>query len=265
MPLGLSCLSLILTVLYLTSDSALGQIPPTYSYGYNTYLSVQFVSSEYYISEDGGSATITVSLSTAASQTVTVDYSTSDNTATSPTDYQATSGTLTFSPGQTSASFQVIVNNSGFSQDLTLELSLSNPTGGSSLGIPCVSELTIVPPNAIPTVQFEYSQFYVGEDDANATITVTLSEATSQIVTVAYNTSDGTGTAPTDYLSTSGTLTFNADQTSASFPVTINNAGFSQNLTVNLTLSNPTGATTLGNPSAAVLTIVPPDTTCPND
>jgi hypothetical protein len=264
LPLCLCAVSLGLTLLYLVSDSALGQIPPTYGYGYGygNNLTVQFASSEYYVAEDGGSATITVTLSAAASQTVTVDYSTSDGTATAPSDYQSASGTLMFSPGQTSASFQVGINNAGFSQDLTVNLSLDNPTGGASLGDPFMAVLTIVPPNYNPTVEFEYPDFYVAEDGSSATITVSLSGPCSQTVTVDYNTSDGTATAPTDYQPASGTLMFGPDQTSATFQVYVNNADFSQNLTVNLTLSNPTGGATLGSPSTAVLTIIPPNATC---
>jgi hypothetical protein len=103
----LCSVSLVLTLLYLGNYKALGQIPPTYGYGYGG-STVEFAYGEYYIAEDAGSVTIRVTLSAPSSQTVTVDYSTSDGTATAPTDYQSASGTLTFSPGQTSAAFQVI-------------------------------------------------------------------------------------------------------------------------------------------------------------
>ena len=53
---------------------------------------------------DSGStdATLTVSLSAASGKTVTVDYATTAGTATAGDDYTAGSGTLTFSPGDTS-------------------------------------------------------------------------------------------------------------------------------------------------------------------
>ena len=51
----------------------------------------------------------TVSLSAASGQTVTVDYATADQTALSPGDYTATSGTLTFTPGQTTRQITVAV------------------------------------------------------------------------------------------------------------------------------------------------------------
>jgi hypothetical protein len=54
-------------------------------------------------------ATFTVSLSAPATQPVTVAYATSDGTATQGKDYVATSGTLTFAPGQTQQTITVTV------------------------------------------------------------------------------------------------------------------------------------------------------------
>jgi ELWxxDGT repeat protein len=63
---------------------------------------------------EGESATSTarfnVNLSSPASQTVTVDYATADGTATAGSDYDAVSGTLIFSPGQTSKTIDVPVH-----------------------------------------------------------------------------------------------------------------------------------------------------------
>src|SRR5262249_915324 len=90
-----------------------------------------------------------------------------------------------------------------------------------------------------------------------ANVTVTLSPAGNQSVTVNYATSDGTGLAGTDYGATSGILTFSPGQTIANFQVPILDdklANESSPETVNLTLSNPSGAT-LGTPSSAVLDI----------
>ena len=52
-------------------------------------------------SEDGGSIAFTVTLGGASSKAVTVDWETSDGTATAGRDYEAASGTLTFAPHQT--------------------------------------------------------------------------------------------------------------------------------------------------------------------
>ncbi|OYW60632.1 MAG: hypothetical protein B7Z30_03865 [Rhizobiales bacterium 12-68-15] len=76
------------------------------------------------------------------------------------------------------------------------------------------------------------------------TFTVTLSEAATSAVSVAYATSNGTATAGSDYAATSGTLTFAAGETSKTIQVTVNGDTVVEgNETVNLTLSNASGAT----------------------
>ena len=54
-------------------------------------------------------AVFTVNLSAASGQTVSVNYATANGTATQPADYTTTSGTLTFTPGQTSRTITVPV------------------------------------------------------------------------------------------------------------------------------------------------------------
>jgi uncharacterized protein YhjY with autotransporter beta-barrel domain len=54
-------------------------------------------------------AVFTVALGAPSGQTVSVNYATADGTATQPADYTATSGTLTFTPGQTTRTISVPV------------------------------------------------------------------------------------------------------------------------------------------------------------
>ncbi len=54
-------------------------------------------------------AVVTVTLSAASGQTVTVNYAAANGSATSPADYTATSGTLTFAPGEISKTITVPV------------------------------------------------------------------------------------------------------------------------------------------------------------
>jgi hypothetical protein len=61
--------------------------------------------------ENGGKITFTVTLSQAATQDVTVNYSTADGTAKASSDYVATNGTLTFHAGETSKTFDVQLTN----------------------------------------------------------------------------------------------------------------------------------------------------------
>jgi subtilisin family serine protease len=106
-----------------------------------------------------------------------------------------------------------------------------------------------------PTVVFSSATYSVAENAATKTITVNLSGASAQTVTVNYATSNGNATAGSDYTAASGMLTFNPGQTSKTFNITIvDDAIFEGPETVNLAMSSPVNAT-LGSPNTAVLTI----------
>jgi uncharacterized repeat protein (TIGR02543 family) len=113
----------------------------------------------------------------------------------------------------------------------------------------------------IPTVDFASSSYSVGENAGPAVITVTLSAASSLTVTVDYNSTNGTAISGDDYITASGTLTFNPGITSQTFAVTISDDGFDEtNETVTLNLSNVNNGTIGGN-DPATLTITDDDPT----
>jgi len=113
--------------------------------GGSSASSLQFNSATSYVPETGGSALITVTRLGSTAAPATVDYATSDGTATSPSDYLATSGTLHFAAGETFKTFYVPVVDDLFVEgNETVKLSLSNPTGGAFLGSPNTATLTIV-------------------------------------------------------------------------------------------------------------------------
>ena len=71
-----------------------------------------------------------VTLSQAASETVTVDYATADGTAQAGQDYTATDGTLTFAAGETQKTVSVAVLDDAHDEgEETLTLTLSNASG----------------------------------------------------------------------------------------------------------------------------------------
>ena len=73
-----------------------------------------------------------VFLSRILRQTVRIDYATSDGTATAGSDYRATSGTLTFRPGETTKTISVpVLDDSHDEGDERLTLTLSNPRPAS--------------------------------------------------------------------------------------------------------------------------------------
>ncbi|MDC0834228.1 PA14 domain-containing protein [Geitlerinema sp. CS-897] len=80
---------------------------------------------------DAGTSNLvfTVTLSDSSDETVTVDYATSDETATAGVDYTAVSGTLTFAPGTIEQTVTVPIQGDGdIEDDETFSLALGNAT-----------------------------------------------------------------------------------------------------------------------------------------
>lgn len=94
--------------------------------------------------ENEGPAIITVERIGGAAGTVSVEFATSNLTATAGSDYTAAAGTLIFTNGETTKSFSIVVNDDLISEcNEGLNLHLFNPTGGASVLQPD-AELTII-------------------------------------------------------------------------------------------------------------------------
>jgi Calx-beta domain len=77
-------------------------------------------------------ATFNVTLSAAATATVTVNWATADGTALQPSDYTPASGSLSFSPGETTKSVTVAVNGDTSAEpNETFLVILSAPSGAT--------------------------------------------------------------------------------------------------------------------------------------
>jgi hypothetical protein len=114
-------------------------------------------------------------------------------------------------------------------------------------------------PTFTPTVDFGTFPYNVDEGGGPATITITLSAASSSVVTVNYATSDDTAVAGQDYTATSGTLTFTPGLTKTTFTVAINDDALDEvDETLILTLSNAINAN-IGDNNPATLTITDND------
>ena len=77
-------------------------------------------------------AFFTITLSAASNLSVGVDFATANDSASSPSDYQATTGTLTFIPGQVVQTIFVTINgDTTLEPDETFTMNLSNPVHAS--------------------------------------------------------------------------------------------------------------------------------------
>ena len=106
---------------------------------------LKFEYSSYSVAEDAGSVLIGVVRGDDGKFPITVDYATTNATATAGQDYTETKGTLTFAAGEKVKLFTVpILNDSLKESNKSFRLALSNPTGGAVLGSQKTATVTIV-------------------------------------------------------------------------------------------------------------------------
>ena len=189
----------------------------------------------------------TVTMNMRNSEPVTVAYATGDGTATAGQDYTATAGTLTFAAGTTTQTFTVPVIGDGiYEPNETFTATLSNPSSGARLASGEATG-TILNDDASSTLSIAPRSVSVPEGTGGTTpqvLTVTMSLAISQKVTVDYATGDGTAIAGEDYMAVRGTLTIAANETSKTLTVQITGDATDENdETFTVALSDPSNAT----------------------
>lgn len=179
------------------------------------HVAVAFAQPVYRVNENGTNAVITVRRVGLATNAFTVDFTTTNarfanGTARPGVDYMATSGTLSFGPGQTEARLVVsIIDNTRLDGNRALGLQLLNPTGPAVLGSPSFASLVIVDDECY--LEFVSTAQSVEEYGRTASVAVRRVGGTVNTVTVNYATKPDSAKPNRDYLSVAGTLTFNGD------------------------------------------------------
>jgi uncharacterized protein YhjY with autotransporter beta-barrel domain len=188
-------------------------------------------------------AVFTVTLSAASGQTVAVNYATADGTAVQPADYTSTSGTLTFTPGQTTRTITVpVIGETVPEANETFFVNLSGATNA-----------TISDNQGVGTI-------------SNDDVPVTVSPATvpNGAVATAYSqtlTASG-GAAPYSFAITAGALPAGLTLSPAGVLSGTPTAGGTFNFTVSATDSSPFPGPFNGT-QAYTLTIAPATVTLP--
>jgi hypothetical protein len=176
--------------------------------------------------KEGNSGTrpfvFTVSLSNAYDEPVALTYATADGNATAGSDYQATSGTLTFATGETTKTITVLVNGDrlveSFYEDFFVDLS------GATNAVITFSRGGATILDDEPRISISDAAKLEGKKGPKTffTFTVTLSAAYDQAVTVSYRTVDATATTGDgDYVAKTGTLTFNPGETTKTITIEV--------------------------------------------
>lgn len=202
---------------------------------------------------------VEVKLDQASTEVVTVDYATADITATSDLfdspDYRARKGTFTFQPGETKKTFKLEIQQGRRPEDdETLSITLSNPTNANIPSLPTI----------VTILDDDTRKFSVNIKESDVTkktadgfsiiegtfrgrrivnVEVSLDKASSQTVSVDYNTADITTTVFQDYRERKGTFTFKPGEVKKTFKLEVQAgrmAEADEQLSINL--SNAKGA-----------------------
>ena len=209
---------------------------------------------------EGAGVVFTVTLSRAATDAVTVAYSTSDDTATGGADYTTVSNrTLTLTAGSTRGTFTIATTPDALAEnDETFTVTLSSPSSNAKLGTAQTATGTIEDDEGTPTLTIENALAAEGED---VEFTVNLSPASSGQVTVQYTTSAATATSGTDYTAASArTLTIAAGATRATLTIaTTEDTEDENDETFTVTLASSSANAVLGTAKTATGTIVDDD------
>ena len=191
--------------------------------------------------EDAGILSFEVSLSGTSGKTVTVDFATSDGTATADADYRPAAGTLTFEPGEVAKTVEVsVIDDAIYEQAEWFGLALTNAGNARLPRSP--GRGTIQDDDAFLTIAG--SSGGEGSGALEFVVEATGLSAGDAPVTVDYATEDRTATAGTDYEPVSGTLTLTAERATQVVAVPlVDDAVDEPDETLSMVLANVANAT----------------------
>jgi hypothetical protein len=173
--------------------------------------------------ENTGAVNVVVSLLGAQTAPVSINFNSINGTAIAGTDYVATSGTLTFAPGETEKTFSVSLIDDALDENAeTVVLRLSSVNHSVPLGEPNIAVVSIADDDPSPT--FKINDVTIAEGDAgntSALFTISLSGPSDRHITVQLGTQAVTATAGIDFLSIGGQISFLPGQTTRQISVSV--------------------------------------------
>ena len=185
--------------------------------------SARFSSLAYGALEDAGSVVIPVRRVGGSRGVLTVNYSTSNLSATAGQDYTAVSGVLTFAEGEAEKTISIPVAADALDEpEEFVRLKLINATDPEAIGSPGTALLSINDNNTPLKINFEAQQVREGDEGSTQrAFTFRLSAATSRTVAADYTTFAGTALAGSDFEAASGRLVFMPGTTEQSVNIRI--------------------------------------------
>lgn len=222
---------------------------------------IAFDSASYTVNEGDGFAKLVVVRSGGLAAPASVTYSTSDGTTTAGSDYAASSGTLTFNPGEVRKTIMIpLIDDATPESSETFTVDLGVTSSNAQLGSPDSSMVTIVDNDGVGnTVQFSPTSYAAQEMPGTSTVQLTVTATRlgdpNKVITVHYQTRDGSAKlASGDYAASNGTIFFGPGETQKTISVTVLDDSLIENAEdFFLDLSNATNAQI--NPSGQTATV----------
>ena len=229
----------------------------------NSAGTIQFDRATFETQENWGYANINLQRTGGSIGAVSVQFAVTPGTAQPGSDYQAVTGTVNFSAGQKSATVRVyLVDDYALESLETATLTISNPTGGVTLGARATATLSIADDeiNSPGALAFTYANMSTQENWGYMRVYVERTDGYIGAISVDYTTGGGTAVVGVNYTKVTGTLQFADGQRTAYFDVPlINNKVYGGTKTFEVRLSNPSGGARLGNVATGIVSILDDD------
>lgn len=214
------------------------------------------------VSESAGTVSLAVTVTPVqASQAITVQWSTTAGTATSPGDFVAASGTLTIAANQPQQSFTVTLTDDQLNElPEYFTVTISAPTGiGALLGASTTATVTITDDDPEPVLSLLSAAIGVPEDGGTVSLPAMLSAESGRDITFELSFTPGTAQPGIDYSGTNATVTIpKGDTTAVLSAFILDNTVVDGNRTFSLSIASPSGAA-LGAVTTATITIFDQD------
>jgi Calx-beta domain len=212
-----------------------------------------------------GAAALVIGDSVAHAQAqpvVTVQFHTEDGTARAPEDYTATSGTISFAPGQATATIVVPINPANIESGDTFVVVLTDPVGATiSKAVGTVTITADAPPTSTTTPTMTTVAPSSTTEPTTGTTTTTSSTTSTTTTSTTTSTTSTTTTSSTTSTTSTSTTTSTTSTTTTSSTTSTTTTSTTTSTTSTTTTSSTTSTTSTSTTTSTTSTTTTSTTT----
>ncbi|KAG1694949.1 hypothetical protein GQR58_006876 [Nymphon striatum] len=170
------------------------------------------------LAEDGGSASVPVSIDNPSSVDTVVTITTTDNSAADPADYTTTTTTVTIPAGQTTVNVAIPVIDDTTGEP-TEDFTVTGTVTSGNTSNPSDTGTVTITDNDTPAMTV--GDVTLAEDGGSASVPVSIDNPSSVDTVVTITTTDNSAEDPADYTTTTTTVTIPAGQTTVNVAIPV--------------------------------------------